>query len=69
MLDEANKCWVSMAPKADSLLLFRSDRILHKVLPSFHSRVALTVFMSVGRTEADAQREQVALVGLIGAYA
>ena len=69
VLDEANKCWVSMAPKADSLLLFRSDRILHKVLPSFHSRVALTVFMSVGRTEADAQREQAALVGLIGAYA
>ena len=34
LLDEGASCWRSVPPEADTLLLFRSDRVLHKVTPS-----------------------------------
>ena len=44
MLDEARHCWWALPPRADTLVLFRSDRVLHKVEPAFAPRFALTKF-------------------------
>ena len=38
------RCWRSVQPRAGRLLLFRSDRVLHKVMPAFATRYALTMF-------------------------
>jgi hypothetical protein len=37
-------CWRAVAPEADTLVLFRADRILHKVAPAHATRYALTTF-------------------------
>ena len=37
-------CWRSVLPRAGTLVLFRSDRVLHKVAPAFERRFALTMF-------------------------
>ena len=38
------KCWRSVLPRAGRLVLFRSDRVLHKVAPTYRCRYALTIF-------------------------
>ena len=45
-LDPYERAWLATPPEADTLLIFRADRILHKVLPCFGPRVALTIFFS-----------------------
>ena len=37
------KAWRVVEPRADRLLLFRSDRVLHKVSTARKQRVSLTV--------------------------
>jgi hypothetical protein len=37
-------CWRAVAPQADTLILFRADRTLHKVAPAHATRYALTTF-------------------------
>lgn len=46
MLDRRERGWWSVEPNADTLIIFRSEYILHKVLPCFTPRVALTAFLS-----------------------
>ena len=41
---ETGPCWRAVAPEADTLVLFRADRMLHKVAPSHARRFALTTF-------------------------
>lgn len=62
MLDEHAGCWHEVAPRADTLVLFRSDRVLHKVEPCRGGarRLALTSFLSDRRVRA--QEEQFALL-------
>ena len=43
LLDEASGCWQMVEPVADTLLLFRSDRILHKVRAARAPRFALSL--------------------------
>ena len=44
LLDEHSRCWRRVTPRADRLLLFRSDRVLHKVIPPARgTRFALTM--------------------------
>ena len=51
MLDEANRVWWEVSPQADHVVIFRSDRVLHKVMPCYESaRLALTAFLSEGTT-------------------
>lgn len=45
MLDEQQSCWWAVPPRSGSLVIFRSDRVLHKVEPCFRTRYALTVFL------------------------
>lgn len=68
LLDEERKCWWAVPPRADTLVLFRSDRVLHKVEPCFAPRYALTVFMSLGRSEEDVERERAMLFRLMSSY-
>ena len=41
---QAGPCWRAVAPLADTLILFRADRMLHKVAPSNATRYAITTF-------------------------
>jgi hypothetical protein len=50
LLDEKRRCWWSLPPRVDTLVFFRSDRVLHRVEPCHVPRVALTVFLSAKRT-------------------
>lgn len=34
LLDEGGGCWRSVSPAADTLLVYRTDRVLHKVAPT-----------------------------------
>lgn len=45
MHDPEHECWRTVAPRADTLVLFRSDRVLHRVAKAFAWRLALTVFL------------------------
>ena len=47
LLDEERRCWWEVQPVADTLVVFRSDKVLHKVMPCHTRRFALTVFMNV----------------------
>ena len=54
MLDERDRgrrCWRSVPPRAGTLVVFRSESVLHQVLPTYKPRVALTVFFTAGRDE------------------
>ena len=42
----SEKCWRSVQPRAGRLVLFRSDRVLHKVAPTHRCRYALTIFFT-----------------------
>ena len=42
----ASKCWRTVPPRAGRLVIFRSDRVLHKVAPAHADRYALTMFFS-----------------------
>ena len=46
MHDASDDCWRTVAPNADTLVLFRSDKVLHRVAPSFRWRTALTIFLT-----------------------
>lgn len=46
LLDRRERAWWAVEPNADTLIIFRSEQILHKVLPCFTPRVALTAFLS-----------------------
>ena len=63
MLDERHRCWWSVPPRADTLVMFRSDRVLHHVTGCHASqpRYALTTFLSSGTAEA----ERAALVSIV----
>ena len=63
MLDETRGCWWRVPPLADTLVLFRSDRVLHRVAPCYGEvpRFALTIFLS----EAAVDAEQQALIRLV----
>ena len=59
------KCWWAVPPRADTLVLFRSERVLHKVTPCHHApRVAITVFLSASTEEA----ERAALARIVGGF-
>lgn len=45
MHDASHECWRTVAPCADTLVLFRSDKVLHRVAPSYRWRTALTIFL------------------------
>ena len=50
VLDEKERCWRALPPREDTLLIFRSESVLHQVRPSYAgSRLALTAFFTVGR--------------------
>jgi predicted 2-oxoglutarate/Fe(II)-dependent dioxygenase YbiX len=49
LLDDPHRCWRSVAPEADTLVVFRSRNVLHKVAPATRRRFALTAFWSIGR--------------------
>ncbi len=50
MLDEARRCWWAVPPREDTLVVFRSDRVLHKVEACHVApRHALTVFLHAAR--------------------
>ena len=56
MLDEERRCWHEVQPAADTLVIFRSDKVLHKVEPCFDApRYALTVFLSDSRAREKAE--------------
>jgi len=59
LLDEQSGCWWRLPPRAGTLVLFRSDRVLHRVQPCHEvPRYALTVFLSqAGLSATDAERE------------
>ena len=38
------RCWRTVTPRAGRVVLFRSDRVLHKVAPAYATRYALTMF-------------------------
>jgi hypothetical protein len=67
MLDESRQCWWALPPRADTVVLFRSDRVLHKVEACFAPRYALTRFFVREGPEyqrcADLADERAALVG------
>ena len=46
MLNEAQGCWWAVPPRSGTLVIFRSDRVLHKVEACHRTRYALTVFMN-----------------------
>ena len=46
---------VEVAPRGDTLVLFRADRVLHEVLPARAQRVAATMWFHAGSA---AQRER-----------
>lgn len=53
MLDERNRCWRAVAPMADTLVVFLSRDVLHRVAASSgRRRFALTSFWSVGQNSA-----------------
>ena len=56
MLDEKRRCWWTVPPRANTLLLFRSDRVLHKVEPCHASRLALTMFLQTGLSKTELER-------------
>lgn len=68
ILDEARQRWWSVPLRAGTMVLFRSDLVLHKVEPCHAARSALTVFMSLGRSKADVERERAALLGSMTSY-
>ncbi len=45
MLDERQSCWWAVPPRSGTLVIFRSERVLHKVEPCFRTRYALTMFL------------------------
>ena len=47
MLDEPSRCWRAVQPLADRLILFRADKILHRVQPTHAKRFALTAWWYV----------------------
>ena len=61
LLDESKRVWHEVAPRADRLVIFRSEKVLHKVMPCFKSvpRLALTVFLSEGTTADEAEKAAV----------
>ena len=63
MLDEAAECWFEVPPVADTLVAFRSDRVLHRVQPCCgqRPRVALTQFLSQGTAYLEHQAQLSAL--------
>lgn len=69
LLDEKQRCWWAVPPHSDMLVLFRSDRVLHKVERCFHvPRFALTVFLSLGRSAAEIEHERALVAKMVGSY-
>jgi hypothetical protein len=64
LLDEARRTWWALPPRADMLVIFRSDRVLHRVEPCHGGvpRFALTVFFSESDADAQAERARAMLV-------
>ena len=75
LFDERDQVWWALPPRADTLLLFRSDRVMHRVEPhrrhckdiasseGIGGRYAMTIFLQEGgRTAADKDAERDALV-------
>ena len=52
VFDERLRCWHMLPPREDTLLIFRSERVLHQVCPSYRSRLALTAFFTAGKSSA-----------------
>jgi hypothetical protein len=68
MLDERRRCWWSVPPQQDTLLLFRADRVLHKVESTHAVRHALTCFMSQGRSAAEVERDRANTMAMMASY-
>lgn len=60
MLDEESGCWWAVPPRADTFVMFRSDRVLHKVEPCFVTRYALTAFMQSGYSPMELEQAMLA---------
>ena len=75
LLDERAREWRTVDPVAGTLVLFRADRVLHKVEPCRGGvpRDALTVFLSNARSQTDVERarerERAALLSIMASYA
>ena len=52
-------------PRKDTLVLFRADKMLHKVTPAHAPRYALTVFMSEGDS---AKEREAAMIQMMSSY-
>ena len=48
---------VDVAPRGDTLIIFRADQMLHEVRPAFAPRLAVTMWLYAG-TEAQSARER-----------
>ena len=46
LLDRRERAWWSVEPIEDTLIIFKSEIMLHKVMPCYAPRVALTAFLS-----------------------
>ena len=44
LLDEPSGCWRAVQPRADRIVFFRSDDVLHRVQPTHAQRFALTAW-------------------------
>lgn len=58
LLDEARGVWHVVPPRENTLVIFRSDKVLHRVDPCYErkKRFALTVFVSEGMSTSEAER-------------
>ena len=66
MLDEDSRCWWEAAPRAGTLVLFRADRVLHKVQPCHVPRHALTMWLSEAPPPVEQQERTAVLASLSG---
>ena len=66
MLDEERRCWWEAAPRAGTLVLFRADRVLHKVQPCHAPRHALTMWLSAAPPPVEEHERSAVLASLSG---
>lgn len=50
---------VKIQPLMDRLVIFRSDLMLHRVLPAYHSRVCLTIWLDAREGHVNTQKDTV----------
>ena len=66
ILDEAAGCWWAVAPREDTLVLFRGERMLHRVCPWMGGGARYAVTMWFG--EDPAEEERSLLASIVGGF-